>query len=211
LIREHQKTKTVLIGNDIIALNDPDNLRSFSNHRYLEKVFTQTERSFINEFEDPHLPQLFWTLKESVYKTLVKMGCRYRFCPINLEIDTERIRFNQQIVVQVSYKAHLIVAKAFQFPDYIHSIAATDLNEIERINYKVFEIKPLQVGAQSHLVREFFIANYARDFSVSAEDLNIHSDYKTGVPAVVCNGIVCNIDLSFTHDGVYVAYAYSGC
>ena len=56
----NQKNKLILIGNDIISLNNAANLKSFANQRYIEKSFTEGELVFINENNYPDLPQLLW-------------------------------------------------------------------------------------------------------------------------------------------------------
>jgi len=198
-----------MIGNDIISTNDIDNLKSFSNQRFLNKSFTENELSYIKKSNWINIAQLFWTIKESAYKTIVKLGHTHTFCPINIEIELENIRFYNQLDFNLRYKESLILVKTLQTPHYIHSISTNNINELNRTKFRVLKINSENPEVQSRQVREAFIYDYANSQELTINDISINSDNKTGIPNVVWEGQVCPIDLSFSHDGLYIAYAYS--
>ncbi len=206
----HKKNKLILIGNDIMALNSAANIKSFSNKRYLEKIFGEKELSFLNENNHPNLPQIFWTIKESAYKTMVKLGCRNTFCPITLEINTKRILLNCEMETSIKYKDHLIIVRTFHTSNYIHSVAATNPQELKSVNYRVIKISPENTGSQGRLIRQLFVYDYALEQSVCIDNVSIRSNHLTYIPSVFYNGLNCNVDLSLSHDDIYIAYAYSG-
>ncbi|HIA36913.1 MAG TPA: 4'-phosphopantetheinyl transferase superfamily protein [Flavobacteriales bacterium] len=198
-----------MIGNDIISTNDIDNLKSFSNQRFLNKSFTEKELFYIKKSNCINIALLFWTIKESAYKTMVKLGCKKLFCPIKIEIELKNFQLNQQIFFNLTYKDNLIAVKTLQTPNYIHSISTVDVHELNRTKFRVLKINSKNTEVQSRQIRESFIYNYAKSLALSIDDITIHSDFYTGIPSVSCQGQDCPIDLSFSHDGFHIAYAYS--
>lgn len=72
------KTDTVIFGNDVVDLTDPDTSISHLHYRFIEKICTDKEKSFFfpdleKSFEKLLLLWKLWAIKEASYKAISRV------------------------------------------------------------------------------------------------------------------------------------------
>ena len=89
---------------------------------------------------------------------------------------------------------------------FIYTIAATNAEEVETIFWGIKKINATDYHAQSRLVRENIIEHFKKSRMQSDE---YYSFAKTGtIPYLYVNELKNNVLVSFSHDSMFVAYAY---
>ncbi|MCH7755009.1 4-phosphopantetheinyl transferase family protein, partial [candidate division KSB1 bacterium] len=64
----------LLLGNDIVDLNEAGITGKFYSARFVERVFSREEKSAISLSENPDLTLwMFWAAKETAYKIISKI------------------------------------------------------------------------------------------------------------------------------------------
>lgn len=179
-----------MIGNDIIDLNNVRTGRKSENFRFLNKVFTDSEKTFITQSRDPEtILWILWSMKEAVYKAHQrKFGLPRKFNPRSLEcfkdlstgIGTVKTR-------EAVYSVQTEITS-----DYIHSITAED-EYFQRIYPTSSKAKTLVLEYCSSL------------FRLNKSDLKIAKD-RNGIPSISHTGTAKNLPFSLSHHGNFTAF-----
>jgi len=197
------------IGNDVVDLCEKSNIRSFNKSRYLQKISISKEVELISDnlIKIPFL----WSAKEAAYKAVVKniSGIDIFFPKDFVIIDFEKR--NQFIYSNVKYipaKIQVCI-KTFIHHDYYHSIACNTFLNINKIKYSVEKLNfniPLN---ESEQVRALLFSNLK---TVSGYDDKLFTidNQKKPYPMLI-HPLNNHIDISLSHDGNYIAYAFIIC
>jgi phosphopantetheinyl transferase (holo-ACP synthase) len=192
----------MLVGNDVVDLDDPDNLRAPLHPRFRERVLDERERAELAQSADQHaLIWSFFAAKEAAYKLLVKLGdspgLGYR--RIEVAPDLASVRFADRV----------LALRVVRSAGFVHALAAQ--GEIARVTVAV---ERLATGAQpSAAVRRLAARIAAPLVGAPASELQIvrevtHESWDgLGPPELRCSGRALPIDLSLSHDGRWVAAA----
>lgn len=217
-----------VVGNDVVDLDQPRCAGKAEDTRFVERVFTAFERDCIMEAPDPDRALWRrWAAKEAAYKVVTKLlGSPPVFvhAAFAVGIDPDGSRGT------VAYREFTVPFTLHEGSDHLHTIAvhAGGRNK----NYRVVAgmegadaSPPLDAlrrrftpaerafihGVPSALVRLAARRDMAAALAVSQDDILIlAADGPPGrVPPVVrIDGDLGQVDLSLSHDGRYVAWAF---
>jgi phosphopantetheinyl transferase (holo-ACP synthase) len=190
----------MLVGNDIVDLDDPDNLRAPRHPRFVERVLTERERDVLAGADDPHL--LLWSFfaaKEAAYKVLVKLGESPGLGYRRLEVapDLTSVRFADRVV-------ELRIDRG---PGFVHALAAQGGVASMRA-----AVEPAPPGVTpSVAVRDLATRLFAPLVGAPAEEIEVVRETTLeswdglAPPSLRHSGRALTIDVSLSHDGRFVA------
>ena len=217
-------------GNDVVDLDQARCAGKAGDTRFVERVFTASERAHIMEAPDPDRALWrHWAAKEAAYKVVTKLlGSPpvFAHAAFAVSIDPEASGGN------VSYAEFTVPFTLYEGSDYLHTIAVhagdrhgdyqvvAGMEEAESGSSPPLDALQRQFtaaervfiyGVPSALVRLAARREMAAALAVSEDDILILAeDGPPGrVPPVVrIDGDVGRVDLSLSHDGRYVAWAF---
>ncbi|MFO7568791.1 MAG: 4'-phosphopantetheinyl transferase superfamily protein [Smithellaceae bacterium] len=207
-------------------LKYPANAKKSLDSRYMEKILTGHEIAAVRASPDSDVTLwAFWTCKEAAYKVLQKKSVDAAFMPrrwsVRYELPSDPsggISFQTsgyadgQVLIP---GAGPVSIRLFVSSDYIHCLAVDTDRALDRILFHVApwseDIAVLAPDASGY-VRAILIRRLAVQFNLSQESLQIvRSKTKTGLgpPVLYVSGNPSAVvDISLSHDGRFVAYAY---
>ncbi|MBF0225443.1 MAG: 4-phosphopantetheinyl transferase family protein [Desulfobacterales bacterium] len=211
------------VGNDIVDLKSPHAIGKSWDDRFVRRVFTDQEQAIIYDSELPdQMVWALWAAKESAYKAISKLN----LTTITSAPARYQVNFNSEDLQPVTFG---IVVPPFgidnvyvliQMTDtYIHCMASTQI--IPFIEYLHHGIASLPSGVnpvfgqssafESDLVRRLAIQKIAHELNISPGIVSIQNirDYRgLNIPKIYIEYRPTTIDISFSHDGNYVAYVF---
>lgn len=126
-----------MIGNDIVDLNLAAIESNWRRSRYLEKLFTTSERFLIAAATAPEIMVwLLWTMKESAYKARAAEIKLHSFAPTLLACDN-LVLHQESASGRISYLGQTYYSQSTIAPAYIHTIAAEETETINRAITKI--------------------------------------------------------------------------
>lgn len=207
-------------------MTDPANIRKSEDARFIERVFTPFEAGLI--FSSPEPDQVLWSLwacKEAAFKAISKAG-EISSSPLKYSVSLDFPARNNisakgragLIKGSVTTPAGDLLLKLVRNKKYVHALASTDADTemnpalwgICKINLRRTDITPY---IHSMLVRRALKMKLAKYVKANPQEMEIVRRPKqdgTGVgsPALLIGGKESGIDISLSHDGVYLAYAF---
>ncbi len=185
-----------MIGNDIVDLKLALLEDKASNLRWLNKVFVEKEIELIQNSENPNIMLWrLWSMKESAYKVAVKKSGIRAFNPKRLETEILgpwQGRINSVYgVFQVS---------SWIAEDYIHSIASDSLDKMAISGQKTAEISDRSTDVRRSLIEHF------KECKPHFSELNIKMNEE--IPYLYSANEKLPFDISLSHHGDYIAYAF---
>lgn len=197
----------MFVGNDIVDLHDKFNAQSFINEAYLKKIASQHE---IESFEtlSPHTTATIWAFKESAYKYISKVMEVKPFNPRNYKITQTKAFTNNIVNSTVFYIPGncFIYSCAYITGNYIHAISTTGSEALQHVKKKSIRLHTNDPGIQSANLKKLFIEDISKEYNVNTSQCKLIKT-KTNIPILFIDG-ERTIDLSFSHDGQFMAYAY---
>jgi phosphopantetheinyl transferase (holo-ACP synthase) len=196
------------IGNDIISLNDANNLRSFSDERYIRKILTKNEYIIFKEqILFPYIPYLLWTCKESAFKIAMKKGLNNAFVPQDFEI----VYLHEDEFSQIHMKTgfifngyNKIFLRSKIFSSYISTIACCNFDDLTKAKLWVNKTLNKDHCEQN---RERLKMSIALDYNIVLSSISILKTER-GIPYLQINQETSLTDISFSHDGEFYSFAY---
>lgn len=209
-----------LVGNDVIDLTDPAKAGKSRDARFIGRVFTSGERDRILNASDPD--ETLWTLwagKEAAYKVMMKRDPRVCSIPrayavvldgcgdppfrsgfVATPAGTVRIR-----VIRKDGALHVIgMSSEPERPDDIAAgIEAADAPDGD---------PPPAVDRESFLVRAALLRHLPDVLKGNPGELEIRrlkAGRGLGPPRLYVRGEPSDLDISMSHDGRFVAWAFS--
>ena len=183
------------VGNDILDLYDPENIRTFSR-KGIEKFFSDKEKKNAEKNLNEYPYQKLWTLKESIYKCMLKHGFRLGFSPamINLDfqVDRDMVRSRANLN-QIDYFAYCYIED-----DFVVSLATNSEMSISRI--KSFFVKNENLDLYTRIADKIIVQNALE----SGEIIKT----KDNIPIFITDSGSKYLDLSFSNEGKYYYVSY---
>lgn len=192
------------IGNDIIALNCTENIRSFRSEKFLGKIFCKTELNQIYSSGDTLLPYKLWTCKESAYKIAIKKGCRTAFSPALFKVEKSKGADTDVSRFTVIYKNIISFSKVFSLSEIIYCVASDNINTVDSIHAGIYQT----AGHSSEAMYQTMINEYSRHFSVQPTGFSIKKDATAGIPVLFNLKTGNSYEVSFSHDLNYYMYSF---
>ena len=196
-----------MIGNDVVDLHDPDATPTWRTPAFDARVFSPAERAKIAESTDGVRERwLIWTAKEAAYKLARKRDDAAAFIPRRFEV-TPRPGLRARVLWGASsFECQWISEQSF-----VHALCflpgADEPNCVgfERIDGA--EVDASSPEVLSRAVRRLAQQKIARVLSVPEGALEIRKSNR--IPFVCLQGQPLAGDLSLSHHGAMVAFAWS--
>lgn len=191
------------VGNDLVSLQDPANLRSPMRPGYMEKCCTGREMDWISGQEDkiPAFWQL-WAAKEAAYKIGMKMDQPYHFQPRLLEVTVDGSFPAEEGYVDSPFG--MVPVWWMVDPTFIHALAALDIDR-KSLQPAVF---PLGNEDESDLTQERLLNGVSRFYHIPRTELSLQwIDQK--IPQLCHRSTPMSLDCSMSHDGPWGAFVFA--
>lgn len=194
------------IGCDVIDLGEKQNVKSFANPKYLQKISTK------NEWEKVHEPLIkpafIWANKEASYKALCKFLPAlpiFNTCDFIVDniLQTGDI-FESQIKHQPT--GYSLFAKTHIGDHYYFCIARLQQANHEKTCFFVEELNTRKPENASKQVRELLFRKLHCQNGFPLTSFKI--DEQSRPYPILVHPLEKFIDISFSHDGEYIACAF---
>lgn len=188
-----------MIGNDIVDLNEASRSRYWSDQRFINKVFSASERDLIGHSPNRfHTTWALWSMKESAYKVHLRKYKKPFFAPSKIECQFEQDRAGKIRIDKTTYTANTIINEEF-----IYTVVLTDPSR-EYIG----EIEEVVDTSYTNL------HNKCYQDVMDISSLRLHEQAYTpeikkdeyGIPKLYSNNKEQPLIFSITHHGKFYAY-----
>lgn len=203
------------IGNDIVDFSAPGAVGKHHDERFVARVFTGNERQWIEDDSNPD--RMLWTLwscKETAYKAVGKSHRRTAWAPVRYTVHIEEMISRRSIRGVVGTPAGNVLFEAGIEGNFVHCIGTsgtlcdlqsivTGVNRCSRNR----EVPPdLSKEARALIVER--LASHGAGGKGSIKILRPGGARGLNPPIVSIGGRIAPIDISLSHDGLYVACAF---
>lgn len=205
------------VGNDIVDLTNPKTKKKSQDIRFINRVFTQGEKKqILNSADADVMLWILWASKEASYKVVSKSQPGVSSSPRAYEVSLQENITNTSVSGVVETPNGSIPVRIFKTKDSIHCIATTGTTEsIDSIIWGVQRIAGDQRSPQhseSFAVREAAKNHLSLYFNLNPDEIEIRRPGGTrglGAPIVYLNDRRAGVDISLSHEGEFVAYAFA--
>ena len=199
-----------MLGNDVVDLRDPEAWPGTIHPRFDERVFSSQERAALAASDSPEQERWrLWAAKEAAHKAARQSKQSICFAPRRFRVDGSEkkrtvelpcgMRFGVEIVEELSGIHAIAVPLGMECAQKEMTHAVERMSEIDLDKHS-----PQGPGrAVRRIVRE----RVADRLGVSAKDLEVRREAR--VPKLWLRGEPLAIDLSLSHHGGLVAFAFA--
>ena len=228
----------LLLGNDIVDLNEAGVTGKSHSARFVERVFSREEKSAISASEHPDLTLwMFWAAKETAYKVISKITGPPVFShknfettfrkqisksKLNFEVIYDAQKFQIELTTDINYiHAVGMPVKIGEMPDYllcekVHQVTHSELKDWQNKNrwaeyFSEEELVSIH-HAESALVRFHCKKFVAQELEISPSRLQIIRPSKARRPQppfLLLDNKQTEIDISLSHHGVWLGFCFS--
>jgi phosphopantetheinyl transferase (holo-ACP synthase) len=198
-----------------VDLRKPANAGKSRDSRFLKKILTSAEIDFVQNAEN-HDTTLWslWACKETAYKVIKKSCVDAAFLPRQWKIilkNPESACSDGEVKIT---DAETVYIRLFSHSRYVHCVGADSPADLDRLVCKV-EALPEKENEKridpSLFVRKCLALSIADFFRLNLSDIKINrvqDKSELQPPHVYIAGKKSDIDISISHDGQFVAYAF---
>lgn len=196
----------MLLGNDIVDLQEARKANNWRRPRYLTKLFTWQEREWIGQSACPDdWVWMLWSAKESAYKLSRRLGAKRAYAPKCLEVQQWVKDKPNRYRLQLRTKQTELMVYTDINSSFVHSVAVPNENSNWQEGILPLEGTPRE---RSEQLREQVCQRIAEaDLAVGQETYRIEKDDR-GIPQVFAGRAPLPIVLSLSHHGRYGAYCW---
>ncbi|WP_214225144.1 4'-phosphopantetheinyl transferase superfamily protein [Pedobacter sp. B4-66] len=131
-----------MIGNDIVDLEQAAIDSNWKRKGYLDKIFNNEEQFMITSgICSSLMVWLLWSMKESAYKIYSREIKIREFAPLKLKCNN-LIIYKDKATGNVFYENEVYYTESFFDKNYVHTIASTKQEELERVEIKITDQTP---------------------------------------------------------------------
>ena len=194
-----------MIGNDIVDLSISPIAKGLRLRRFLLKLFTAREIELIDKSKDTaRTIWTLWSIKESVYKIIVRKEKKIRYAPKSVECETLTTVDDHSHRSIVSYAGLYFSSSSMMTGECIHTIAIAHEEIAAKVYSATFDISTRHNEISflhNEVIKAISDSHSIADVSIKMQkdDLNIPHIFR-GEDEVAL--------LSLSHHGRYGAYAY---
>lgn len=207
------------VGNDIVDLASPYVTGKSSDRKFVQRVLTPGEHRIFLISDDPdNLLQVFWAAKETAYKIAVKRFPGVSSAPQRYEVRLHKPEHGSALRGRVRTPPGAVHVAVQQHPDFIHCFGTETVLSGKNVILGVETTdRPLQPDfcrcseVQSRMVRSSAGRKIASALCLSENDIAItRINHEKGrlFPEVYIKRKKADIDISLSHDGRFMAYAF---
>ena len=186
-----------------------------SDSRFLKKILTVAEIDFVQNAENPDKALWsLWSCKETAYKVIKKKCVDAAFLP---RLWTVILKKSESACLDGEVKipdAEAVYVRLFSYFRYVHCVGADHPADLDRLVCKV-EALPEKKNEKridpSLFARKCLALSIADFFRLNLSDIKINrvqGKSELQPPHVYIGGEKSDIDISLSHDGQFVAYAF---
>jgi phosphopantetheinyl transferase (holo-ACP synthase) len=196
-----------------VDLKEPANAGESRDSRFLKKILTDAEIEFVKNAENPGTALWsLWACKETAYKVIKKSSPDTAFTPRRWQtvFDTHQSGYSDGEVIIPETGSVFI--RVFSTSEYVHCIGADSNQALDKIIFKV-QALPDEETNPSLFSRSCLAQSIAKHFSLESRAIKIKRTKNSGElqpPLLYVGGKKTDIDISLSHDGRFVAYAFTG-
>ena len=206
------------IGNDVVDLQHPANAQKSRDSRYLKKILAPVEIEFVQDAENPDRALwALWACKETAYKVISKSSARASFLPRHWLVhlnQTDSMWAQGEVILP---EENNVFVQLFCPEDYVHCIGADNLPDLDKIIWGVESLPEIVSGENvepSLFVRDCLSRRLADIYQLNFGEIAIRRVPKgreLQPPYLYYENKKAPFDISLSHDGQSVAYAFLLC
>lgn len=197
----------MLVGNDIVDLEDPSSQPDAIHPRFDARVFTPGERAQLLAARSAHrLRWSLWAAKESAYKVAQKLDPGVRFFP-----NAFVVRLLSDARAEVDHRIGCFQVWLDGADDWVHALAtpldgagARPFSGVDRLDSG--RLESIRENASAR-VRDLARAALGSLLSITPFEIQIVAE--RGIPMARRQGESLPVDLSMSHHGRFVACAWA--
>ena len=203
------------VGNDVVDLREPANAGKSRDSRFLKKILTDAEIEFVQNAENPDAALWSrWSCKETAYKLIKKSCLDSAFLPRQWQVifnKNESTYSDGEVMIPGRDRVYI---RLFSNSQYIHCVGADCLAALDKLIWKVDVLPEEKDGKNidpSFFSRNCLGQSLAKHFSLNFHQIKIKRTRENGElqpPRVYVDGRKTDIEISLSHDGRFVAYAF---
>lgn len=192
-----------MIGNDIVDLAQARRESNWRRRGYLDKVFTLHEQQLIRTAPNPdQLVWLLWSMKESVYKLVVRRSQNRVFAPCKIACDFAGPV--SDCTTGIAYYDGLYHTTSTITTHYISTIAFV-AHEKPAYSHVILSFETTDFRTHHDLIRAKISQQAALLFDVTEPEIHLSKD-NIGAPALSVRGNP-ERPISISHHGHFGAFA----
>ena len=198
----------MLIGNDVVDLHDPESRPEALHARFDARVFTSDERKALSALASAHeLRWTLWAAKESAYKVAKKLDPDVRFLPRDFVV--RRIAERRAVVMHKTGPFDVRLHRTDEWISAVAILTAANAPWTHRPISAGIECLEVPGADPSRTVRELACAALALGMNLPLGQVMIAAD--RGIPVASWRSRRLPVDLSLSHHGRFVAWAWGEC
>ena len=198
----------MLVGNDVVDLHDPENRPEAIHNRFDARVFTSDEREALSTSASAHeLRWTLWAAKESAYKVAKKLDPAVRFLPRDFVV--RRIAEGRAVVMHKTGPFDVRLHRTDEWVSAVAILTAANAPWTHRPISTGIECLEVPGADPSRTVRELACAALALRVNLPTGQVLIAAD--RGIPVALWRNRRLPVDLSLSHHGRFVAWAWGEC
>ena len=204
----------MLVGNDVVDLHDPESRPGALHPRFDVRVFTPDELEALSTSAYP-LRWTLWAAKESAYKVAKKLDPTVRFLPRDFVVG--QIAEGRALVMHATGPFDV---RLYRTDRWVSAVATLTVAHPSRTRgpFSAGRVSagPISTAVErlathsadpSRTVREFARAALASRMNLPPGQVRIAAD--RGIPVAFWRGRRLPVDLSLSHHGRFVAWAWA--
>ena len=203
------------IGNDIVDWKDPANAKKSRDSRYLRKILTSAEIEFVRDAETPDIALWsLWACKETAYKVINKSGAGKPFLPRHWPVTlnkSDKMLVEGEVAIP---EGKTIFVRLSFAESYVHCIGSDNLPDLDEIIWSADPLPEAGTGRNldpSLFVRQCLFRRLAAMYQLDFREIEIRrakKNHELQPPYLYYKNKKTPFDISLSHDGQFVAYAF---
>jgi phosphopantetheinyl transferase (holo-ACP synthase) len=196
-----------------VDLKESANAEKSRNSRFLKKILTDAEIEFVQNARNPDMALWsHWACKETAFKVIKKICPDTAFLPRRWMVvfnQTKSKYSDGEVMISGKERIYIRLASNSQ---YVHCVGADVLTALDKLIWSVDVLPEKEKINPSLYLRHRLGQDLAQHFSLNFHDIKIKRTRENGElipPRVYVSGRKTDIDISLSHDGRFIAYAFN--
>lgn len=210
------------VGNDIVDLTDPGIMGKSRVVRFISRILTQMEKERLQTSASPDtMLWALWAGKETAYKVVRKSHAAVSSAPRAYEVSfvgNGMMEPEKNFIISgvVETPCDPVTIRTFKTRNHIHCIGCD--GESKTLDSVVWEVRRVEEDLrvlprfESFFVREAAKKRLSLHLNRNSAEIEIRrlkGQYGLEPPVVYVKGCAVMVDISLSHDGKFVAYAFA--
>lgn len=183
--------------------------------RYLKKILTNAEIEFVHDAGNPEeMLWALWACKETAYKVVSKGDAGVPFLPRQWSVQlncSDNMPWKTEVVFP---QGNDVFVRIFFAENYVHCIGSDNLADLDKIIWGIDPVphtEAFEIVDHSLFVRECLCRKLADTYHLNFRELEVRrakKDLELQPPYLFYENKRASFDISLSHDGQFVAYAF---